>query len=145
MMTTASSSGERRIVMHLITGDSIQTNFAAVRFVLAYFKLSSPWANRITYRVVFVKCGSHRGNMVCVTAVCGHPAKDPGGSEICANLVRPETVRIRRKPSSESVGNRRKPSSSEAMLRFRTAKLLNKLNFDVAREALQVPGPLVWR
>ena len=86
--STASSSGERRIVLHLITGDSIQTNFAAVRFVLAYFKLSSPWANRITYRVVFVKCGSHRGNMVCVTAVCGHPAKDPGGSEICANLVR---------------------------------------------------------
>jgi hypothetical protein len=31
------------------------------------------------------------------------------------------------------------------MLRFRTATLLNKLNFDVAREALQVPGPLVWR
>ena len=58
-------------VVHVLTGDSINTNEAACRIVLHYFREISSFRRRMTYRLIMWRCAAHKAALVTVTAICG--------------------------------------------------------------------------
>ena len=82
------SNQQPRIVLHIVVGDGILTNRALLRRVLAHYKRASPWRRAMKYRVVQVPCGAHKANLVCCTAICGHPCSQPGQHSLAATSTR---------------------------------------------------------
>ena len=64
-------------IIHVITGDAVNTNENAARRVLRYMLTHSD----VQYFMIVIKCGSHQSNLVVMTAVCGGKFNKP--SEQC--------------------------------------------------------------
>ena len=76
-------------IIHLVTGDGVNTNEAAARRVLFYFVAQSPLKHRIRYRIVVWKCGSHKANLIVMVAICGCSMSKPiDGNALCGAAVR---------------------------------------------------------
>ena len=63
-------------VIHIIVGDSINTNDAACRRVAQYF-LSKAAELGIRYSLVVILCASHLANLVVQIAICGQAMSNP--------------------------------------------------------------------
>lgn len=63
-------------VVHSITGDAINTNENACRYVLRHFSHTRAWSSRINFRMVVFRCAAHKCNLVSVAAVCGRSLVD---------------------------------------------------------------------
>jgi len=57
--------------LHLITGDGINTNEAAMRIVLHWFIRQSSFKDVFDYKMACWKCGAHKASLVVKTALCG--------------------------------------------------------------------------
>ncbi|CAK9087120.1 Uncharacterized protein SCF082_LOCUS41184 [Durusdinium trenchii] len=76
-------------VVHVLTGDSINTNEAACRIVLHYFREISSFRRCMTYRLIMWRCAAHKAALVTVTAICGRQMVNPvDGNELCASVSR---------------------------------------------------------
>ena len=76
-------------VWHLVTGDAINTNAAALRRVLHFFRHTPEFRQKIRYLLFMVKCAGHKSNLCTVIAICGnYHARPIKANEICCNLVR---------------------------------------------------------
>ncbi len=72
-------------VVHLLTGDGINTNMAAARRVFRSFQGDTS----IDYRVLVWRCASHQVNLVVHVAICGSLLKDPVNSNgLCGTCSR---------------------------------------------------------
>jgi hypothetical protein len=72
-------AGHRKVivrVIHLITGDAVNTNGNACRRVFLYFTVHSRRLG-IRYSVICTKCGSHQANLVVQVAICGTAMANP--------------------------------------------------------------------
>eukprot|EP00434_Breviolum_minutum_P002808 symbB.v1.2.002468.t1/scaffold99.1/size346285/24 len=74
-------------VLHLVTGDGIKTNGAAIARVFYYFHNLWPRRDRILYRVVNWKCASHRANLAVQFVVCGR-SRDSDLRANCSRLYK---------------------------------------------------------
>lgn len=87
-LSLETSAEEHRLrVNHCVTGDGIFANEAAVKRVLWYMQASSPFKNKITYKVVSLRCASHKANLVTQGAMAHGPSLQEGCLLQC-NLVR---------------------------------------------------------
>ena len=76
-------------VFHLITGDAIGTNDAAMRKVMYYFLKMWPLRTYMIYHLIGFKCAAHKANLVTVAAICGRMMRKPiQGNRICGAAVR---------------------------------------------------------
>ena len=65
------STGGKYKLLHMMTGDSINTNTAAARMVLHWFLQQSPFRQNLLYRLLWLRCAAHKANLVTVTAITG--------------------------------------------------------------------------
>ena len=76
-------------ILHLISGDGLNTNENAVKRVLSHFLLNQSAGNLVQYRVMVWKCASHQANLVVLVAITGSLAKGPTqSSDLCGTLSR---------------------------------------------------------
>ena len=69
---------DRLRLIHCVTGDSINTNEAACRRLLAYFLQSQRRFPQVPqYSLLVTKCASHQANLVVQVAVVGGMIQDP--------------------------------------------------------------------
>ena len=78
-------------VVHVITGDAVNTNDNAYRRVYQHFKAVAR-DGRLKYFLIGTKCASHQGNLVVVVAICGAGLKKPLDSDLltatCSRLYK---------------------------------------------------------
>ena len=77
--------------LHLLTGDAVQTNEAALRRLLACMQLfAKEFANLyLCYLMVAWLCAAHQANLIVSVAICGGRVRDPErNSSICCNCSR---------------------------------------------------------
>jgi hypothetical protein len=63
-------------VLHLVTGDAVNTNENACKRLLHHF-LSQASSLGIRYSLVCVKCASHQANLIVQVAICGEVMANP--------------------------------------------------------------------
>lgn len=69
---------DRLRLIHCVTGDSINTNEAACRRLLAYFlEFQRRFPQVLQYSLLVTKCASHQANLVVQVAVVGGMIQDP--------------------------------------------------------------------
>ena len=74
-------------VLHVLTGDGVNTNENASKRVLNYFLRHTSWGHLILrYRMVVIRCASHQANLVVLAAICGGlPENAVEMNAVCAN------------------------------------------------------------
>ena len=82
------NGAERVRVLHLVTGDGINTNENALKRM--YYYVTKLLAGQpIRYFLLAWRCASHQANLVVLVAICGKLMDDPvENNPICANCVR---------------------------------------------------------
>lgn len=74
-------------INHCVTGDGIFANEAALKRVLWYMQSSCPLRDKVIYKVVSLRCASHKANLVTQGALAHGPSLQQGRLLQC-NLVR---------------------------------------------------------
>lgn len=75
-------------IIHCVTGDGITTNEAAMKRVLAHFKLGKH-CHQYQYFLLVWRCSSHQSNLVVAVAICKEVCARPEErNSICCNCSR---------------------------------------------------------
>jgi len=82
------SSKSKLWIIHLVTGDAINTNECALRMVAYHYLKDFDLAAMIKYRLVSNRRASHKVSLVTVVAITGFQMKNPvKGDAICCNIA----------------------------------------------------------
>lgn len=82
----AAKAGERRRVIHCLTGDGVNTNINAAKRVFWHMKQTY---NIFKYYLLVWLCSSHQSNLVVSVAICGPGVARPEDTNpICMNASR---------------------------------------------------------
>ena len=81
---------ERPWLIHLLVGDGVGTNEAAAKILIAWLR-AQPWAARVRYFLLVVKCANHQANLAIGSAVSGKTAL--AGSRYAGSLEAPLVAR----------------------------------------------------